>query len=249
MSKMVYWIFGRGASISCNLTWDMLEMSGLSRSEKITRICSSLKKAQTDPKLDVGFYHRLIDSLEIGTDDNWKHTFSTLNWDTLFERAIAERNWSALPKWLTSSLVYHWNGSIETEGTNTFVSPGLLLRSPMILPDDPPKSRKTRSVEGNYAFNKMGWTKALIICGVSFGNKCDDTLIHLVKWIHDELPIGECHCIVVNRSKDALERTAQYLQKYLWRKVKCVESGIEDWIKNGCAELFDMGAIKERDKG
>lgn len=243
--KNVYWIFGRGASISCNLRWDMPEMNGLSRDKKISRICSDLKNEQEKEEINTDVYNCLLNFLGKNTNikDGWKHTFSALNWDTLFERAIVERNWKVVPKWLTSSMVYHWNGSIETGQSCATTESGLLLRSPFVLPDDLPESRKTKSIEGNYAFNKMGWTHALVICGVSFGNKCDETLIHLIKWVHDELPIGECHCIIVNPCKSALDQISQYLQEYMWREMKLVKNGIIEWIDQQCPELYKIGAL------
>lgn len=242
--KNVYWIFGRGVSLSCQLDWNTTEIADFdskTRDEQIALICTHLSKAQKDSTFDITPYRSLIDLCEKQTTAPHKHTFSTLNWDTLGEMAINERHWEIRPHWITDSHIYHWNGTIEDGSRNDFTDKGLLRRSPFILPKDSPDFRK-KSIEGNHAFNKMGWSHYLVVCGVSFSedNPCDETLIKLIEWVEDDLPIGECHCLIVNRSKDALERATRKLQKFMWREIIPVKSNFDDWVKTGCPELQSL---------
>lgn len=245
--KNVYWIFGRGVSLSCQLNWNTTEIADFdskTRDEQLTLICTHLSEAQQDSRIDITPYLSLIDLCEKQTTPPHQHTFSTLNWDTLGEMAIDERHWDTEPDWITSSHIYHWNGTIENGGKNDLINQGLLRRSPFILPNDSPAFRQ-RSIEGNYAFNKMGWSHYLVICGVSFSedNPCDETLIKLIEWVQDDLPIGECHCIIVNRSKNALERTTKKLKQFMWREIIPVQSNFDDWVKAGCPELQSLQVL------
>lgn len=244
----MYWIFGRGMSLACKLSWDVREIAGFvskNRTEQIKLICASLNKAQQSRVVDIGPYRRMFDLCDARTTAHFKHTFSTLNWDTLAEIAIKERRWKILPRWITGSHIFHWNGTIEEQGRDQFISNRLLRRSPFILPSDEADFRK-KSLEGNTAFAKMGWTHVLAICGVSFmpENKCDETLIKLIEWVHDDLPIGECHCFIINNSSEAISRTKEKLEKFLWRKIIPICRPLDEWVRSGCPELETVGVLQ-----
>ncbi len=234
-NKQVFWIMGRGVSVSCGLDWNKKNWNDV----RLEEIRERLKEIQQN--VDTKPLDRLLDHCENLTDLDWKHTFSTLNWDTLFEKAINKRGWMETPKWMSSSHVYHWNGTIEKHPNNGECEK-LTGRSPMVLPPDPPSSRG-KSVEANFAFAEMGWAEVLVICGVSFANDCDDALICLIEWVQDELPIGEVRCIVVNYDGEALKRSCEKLQKYMRQPIIPVNQLFEDWINGGCKELQEAGVF------
>ncbi len=76
MAQQVIWLFGRGLSIGCGLTWDVpKEWAALPRSETIANICSTLRAEMDSIRVDQQ-HSRVTKVLAQRTNAGWGNFFS-----------------------------------------------------------------------------------------------------------------------------------------------------------------------------
>ncbi|HEY0294369.1 MAG TPA: hypothetical protein VGC69_03425 [Bordetella sp.] len=232
------WLFGRGLSCNCGLTWTVPESwRSLPRDEQIERIKPAIRTEMNSPNVDISSIRRLLDDLAAKTPDGQKHRFGTTNWDYLLQREILVRShdaWDGIqPVWLAESHVSHINGTAEELENNAH-------RSPFLLEEDA-YDKRTKSVEADNFYNFMigGWR--FVVVGMSFECEIDRFLLYSLGRVQDDLPIGESTWLVVNRNYEALEKTRTAIADHLPRaKIVAVQSSFSDWQNNGYSGLWDM---------
>src|ERR1700683_2239261 len=117
--ETVVWLFGRGLSIECGLTWTEPEdwKTLFLRSERIERIKPSLRAEMDSPLVNTAPIRDFLIFLNQHTPLEWRHLFVTTNWDCLLQRELsAVVSGSYLPHWLRHSAgshVHHLNGTVE----------------------------------------------------------------------------------------------------------------------------------------
>ena len=237
MGNCVNWLFGRGASIGCNLAWEVpSEFLELPREEKIENIKRELIRASRHPSVDTSVYRKFLQNLSSRTNSSWKHRFGTTNWDCLLEKEIDALNLEILPSWLADSHVFHINGTIEDWGSKEF-------RSPFLLEDDSYLQR-TPTPETNIFFNFMIWDTFFIVVGMSFECEMDRFLLASLNKVEDDLPIGNSLWLVLNPDKEALQISSSRIASALPRsKVFVAPKRFEEWIDDGMIVLKDIGAF------
>jgi hypothetical protein len=230
MGRTLVWIFGRGASMSCNLTWHVPpEWSQESRDEQVRRIKETLSQEMERPNVTTEPYRILLSELAQGTNRDWNHLFATTNWDTLLEREIEALDLDVQPDWLDDSFVFHYNGSIET--------PSNEFRTPFLLETDLP-SQRNHSVEGNIAFNRMMWQRHFIVIGMSFDCPTDRFLLDEFGSVADHLPIGESRWIILNPNKTALDAVCNRIKSVLpFTQIVPIGKKFDVWLNEGLTEL------------
>ena len=234
MANCVHWFFGRGASIGCNLTWEVPSfLKGVPRERKIERIKRELIKASCHPSIDTSSYKRLLEILSTRTTTGWRHHFGTTNWDCLLEKEIDALNLEILPPWLANSHVFHINGTIEESDNKKY-------RSPFLLEDDSYRQR-TPTTEANIFFNSMIWGTFFVVVGMSFECEMDRFLLASLNMVEDDLPIGNSVWLVLNSDKDVLEISSSRITSALPRaKVFIAPKHFEEWIDDGMVALKDI---------
>jgi len=239
MSNCIYWLIGRGASISCNLRWEVPpELRKLERTEQIKEIKSALKTEMDSAKVTTEPYRQFLYLLGNHTVEGWRHSFVTTNWDYLLQKEINNLGLTILPSWLSSSHVYHINGTVEDLEDNS-------NRSPFILEDDGPEQR-IQTVEGNTAFTKMIWGQIFVVIGMSFECKADKFLLSSLNKIEDDLPIGESIWLIINPNEIVLNQSAQRIQRALPQARVCVlKEKFDGWVQNKMPELKNEGILKD----
>ena len=239
MKECLIWMFGRGASISCGLTWYVPdELRTVTRDEQIKKIKESLSQEMQEPHINTEPYRLLLTELAARTNPNWSHLFVTTNWDTLLEQEIERLNLDELSYWLQDSLVFHYNGSIE--------GPSNQFRTPFLLETDS-ASQRNPTVEGNIAFNRMIWQRYFIVVGMSFECPTDRFLLDELGSVENQLPIGESNWIILNPDEDALDAVCNRIQAVLpAAKIFPVEIKFEEWLSDGISQLVDWGVVSER---
>jgi hypothetical protein len=237
MTQTVEWFFGRGLSIGCGLTWAVPQgWNVLSRDEIITRTIAALDSEMSASHVNTSEISSFLNFIAHNTSNEWNHRFHTTNWDYLLQREIGNLGLSVLPKWLSSSHVYHWNGSIEPPFNNT-------LRSNIVLETDKPAARLA-SHEGNLAFNKCLWSKTFVVMGMSFECDVDQLMLQALSKHEDKMSMGEAQWIVVNPCAQALKATSTRLRAALPAvTVIEVQSAFSGWLKDGFPQLKSRGAI------
>jgi len=239
MKDSATWIFGRGASVACNLKWIVPEdWKTLGREKQISLIKKQLKIEMDSDQVDTLPYKNLLSALSLRTNENWCHLFITTNWDYLLEKEIYNLGLQVLPKWLCDSFVFHLNGTIEELEDNS-------NRSPFLIETDKASDRE-KTVETNIAFNKIAWRQFFIVVGLSFRCEMDKFTLSILNTVEDDLPIGESCWIVVNPNETELKDTMSIIQGYLPRaKFYPIEKGLNDWINSGLTELAKVGIINK----
>ncbi len=105
--KKIDWIFGRGLSIDCGLTWTVPVLWGVfPRELRIIMIKRSLRNQMDRMRIQVDPIGGFLNYLEKRADNGWRHEFYTTNWDYLLQRGIGGRGYSVCPKWLATSHVW-----------------------------------------------------------------------------------------------------------------------------------------------
>lgn len=235
--QCVYWLFGRGLSIGCNLRWTApQEWEGMQREEKIELIKITLRQEMEKRDIDCSVIRQLLRVLEQCTIEGWRHGFVTTNWDHLLQREILSQGWEVLPLWLVNSHVFHLNGTVEEleDSSN---------RSPFLLEEDP-SDQRCQTIEANKAYEKMIWQRAFVVVGMSFECETDKFLLSALGRVQDDLPIGESTWIVVNPDQDALRLSCSRITAKLPRAtVKEVCTTLSDWLASGLPELQTLGAL------
>lgn len=236
-SECVNWLFGRGLSIGCNLSWSApTEWRSIPREETIERIKGTLRKEMGSPSVDSSVIQRFLRFLEQQTAPNWSSRFITTNWDYLLQREIQALNLEALPDWLANSHVFHLNGTVEELEDNSH-------RSPFLLEEDS-AAQRCFTPEANIVYNQMMWDRTFVVVGMSFECETDKFLLSALGRVEDELPIGESTWVVVNRNSSALERSCSRIASVLPRaSVKDVCADFNSWFERGLPELQECGAI------
>lgn len=239
MTGSINWIFGRGVSIACNLSWSVPRAwDGIARDEKIEKIKIALRKEMGRPSINCSSINQLLQILKERTGNNWRNRFITTNWDYLIQREINALGLEVLPSWLADSHVYHLNGTIEDLVNNDH-------RSPFLLEEDP-SNQRCFTPEANIAYNHMIWDRTFVVVGMSFECETDKFLLSALGRVEDDLPIGESTWIVVNRNKEAIKLTCSRIQEALPRsEVIEVCTDFNSWLVGDLPELKTRGAISE----
>jgi len=237
MANCVHWLFGRGASIACNLSWVVPPyLLDLPREEKIENIKKEIIEASRHPSVDTNVYRKMLQNLSSRTNSGWRHRFGTTNWDCLLEREIHSLNLARLPPWLANSHVFHINGRVEDRGHNKF-------RSPFLLEDDSYLHR-TPSPEANIFFNFMTCGTFFVVVGMSFECEMDRFLLASLNKAEDDLPIGNSVWLVLNPDNEVCEISSSRIASALPRaKVFINPKRFEDWIDERMVALTDIGAF------
>lgn len=163
-AKTINWLFGRGLSIGCNLSWIVpSEWEKIHCEKKINQIKDTLRREMNSQDVDTSLIVRLLQLLANQTTLNWRNRFITTNWDYLLQREILALDFNEQPNWLANSHVYHLNGTVENLEDNS-------NRSQFLLEEDSINER-CYTVEANIIYNKMLWDSVFVVVGLSF--ECD----------------------------------------------------------------------------
>jgi hypothetical protein len=236
MSNCLVWLFGRGASASCGLTWTVpKQWHSIDRSSQVDLIKSAIRQEMNASYIDTRPYKNLLENLNKSTY-KWHHRFITTNWDYLLQREIEEMGLSVTPHWLPETQVYHLNGTVEDFGDSN-------IRSPFLLETDSASMRK-QTVEANVAFNHLIWQSYFIVIGMSFSCEMDRSFLSAISSVQDDLPIGESTWLIVNRSKDSLDMVALHLQTALPRAhISILQLDFNVWVNGPMEELKALGVL------
>lgn len=231
-TKVVNWLFGRGLSIDCNLTWQVPEKwKNYDREKKIKLINEALLLEMDESYVDCKVITNLINKLSKQPTKNLCHRFITTNWDYLLQREISKLNLVRKPVWLKSSHVYHLNGTIENIPVKT-------NRSPFLLEEDL-YSQRVSTIEAEKVYNEIVWGLLFVIVGMSFECETDKFLLQSIQKIEDYLPIGISTWIIINPCDDALNQSCQNIQHHLPRATLIpIKNTLSDWIDHGMPDLF-----------
>ncbi|MDP3515609.1 MAG: hypothetical protein Q8S94_00445 [Pseudohongiella sp.] len=237
MTQTVNWIFGRGVSIGCNLSWGVPStFSQYSREEKIGHIKAALRVEVQRGHIDTSSLASFLSNLSSRTSADWRHRIITTNWDILLETEIAALGLADLPKWLADSYVYHLNGTIEEHASTTHLSPFLL--------EEDGYAQRTQTTEANRIFSYLVWSRVFIVIGMSFECETDRFLLGSLRNIEDEMPIGESTWIVLNPDASALAASSSRIATALPRaKVYSMQIDFKAWIDEGMAPLSSIGVF------
>jgi len=232
--RMVVWLFGRGLSIECALSWSVPSAwKVFPREDRVAKIKARLLAEMDSPDVDIRVLRRFLDLLK-QTARGWRHLFITTNWDFLLQRELGSM-FSEVPHWLRDTHVFHFNGTVE-------VLPDNSRRSDFLLEDDGPelRTRSFRTHEAREAFNRMTWESVFVVVGMSFECQPDRFLLRYLGRVKDMLPIGGSDWIIVNRDEDALNRVRELILAELPNaRVECVARRFSDWLN---ARLPELGA-------
>lgn len=236
-SECVNWLFGRGLSCACNLSWGVpLEWENLPREEKIERIKETLRKEMGSRTIDGSVIKRLLGILELHTAPNWRNRFITTNWDYLLQQEIETLDLNVQPRWLANSNVFHLNGTVEDLEDNSH-------RSLFLLEEDP-AAQRCSTPEADAAYEQMIWDRTFVVVGMSFECDTDKFLLNALGRVEDDMPIGDSTWVVVNRNPRALELSCSRIARALPRAtVKPVCADFNGWLESGLRELQECGAI------
>jgi len=236
MSKCLVWLFGRGASAACGLTWTVPEpWHSINRDKQVEMIKSAIRQEMNAPHIDTRPYKSLLAHLK-KSSNQWHHQFVTTNWDYLLQREIVEMGLSADPHWLSETGVYHINGSVEELGAINY-------RSDFLLETDLASMRK-QTVEANDAFNHVLWSRYFIIIGMSLSCEMDRSFFYAISRHQDNLPIGESDWLIVNSSQDSLDMVASHIQAAIPRAdISVLKVDFGAWVNGPMKELQTLGVL------
>jgi len=232
--QTINWLFGRGLSMVCGLPWTVPELyESFDRSEKISRIKSALKSEMEKPSVDTSPIMSFLKQLSSNNSENITHRFITTNWDNLLQREISLLKLEELPGWLSTSHVFHMNGTVEELDDNS-------NRSPFLLEEDTYDVRNF-SPEADDLCNKILWEKLFIVVGMSFECETDRFLLSSLGRASDDMPIGESKWLVLNFDWDDMSTACVKIKQRL--PEACVMGrrvDFEKWIDNGLYDLKYM---------
>ncbi len=239
MTRVVEWFFGRGLSIGCGLHWTVPEVwKAFSREDQCTLIRQAIQREMSAPHIDTRSIERFLDTLAAKTTQGWQHRLHTTNWDYLLDREISRRFpvGTDKPQWLTSSLVYHHNGTAEMPSSNPF-------RSHLLLESDPHTARSP-SPESNSAFEKLIYSRLFVVVGMSFECAVDRFLFRALNRVQDDLQVGESCWIVVNPSASAVKETHSKILDALPAAAVCTRAvNFGYWVQKKLPELINHGVL------
>jgi len=240
MPNECIWLFGRGASIANGLPWavphewkrDLIE-ERVSREAHMGMIIEIVRREMYNSSVDCSPYRRLINLMATRTVDGGKHMLLTTNWDYLLQLEvndwIAENQPGYVPRFLSTSHVFHLNGTAEPgESPN---------RSPFLLETDSVSYRK-KSYEANKAFNTLLWSTLVVIVGMSFECDTDKGFLAALSAHEDNIPMGEALFVVVDPDKKTLDNIGGKLSKCFPNASQyLVNSGFLEWVNSEMPEL------------
>lgn len=236
----VVWIFGRGASIACNLRWvvptERIFESRLLQAEKIK---AALQKEMDLPTIDTAPYKLLLSELSRRKAPEWLHRFVTTNWDYLLRREISRQSWQMLPTWLEDSHVYHLNGTVECSPGSNIQN----LRSPFMLETDQAHER-IPSKEFDDALKFFGWRKHFVVIGMSFSCPADRDFLGFLHRIKDVQSVGASRWHVVDPSEEAGAEVRSRIKMALpGADITVSQKGFREWVVDGMPELIRWGVL------
>jgi len=234
MKNDLIWFFGRGASISCNLKWEMPDAwKNLEREKQIRAINEALPKEMDRKEIDSRPYKDLLSTLASKTSNTWRHYFITTNWDYLLQREIQRLSLTVLPSWLANSHVFHLNGTVESWGNQK-------RRSQLLLPTDEPSFRKA-SFESNQAMVYARDHNTFVVVGLSFSYDIDKTLLDVFSAMQDDCIIGNSSWVIIDYDKTSLANIVNQLKEiFPAATIKANEIDFGSWVANGMPELKEM---------
>lgn len=238
------WLFGRGASIDCGLSWVIpskwardYEKGKIDREKHITRITNAINDVMDGLPVPTNSYRKLLDTMASRTVAQGHHKPMTTNWDYLLQREVIAWTEDNKPGWAprflsTHSTVYHFNGSAE---------PGEFQnRSPFLLETDDADIRRS-TYEANHAFNLLLWSTLVVIVGMSFECDIDKGLLSALRAHEDNLPIGSAHFVILDPCKKTLDDTYKKLAACFPRASGIiVNRSFSEWVNDGMSELDNL---------
>ncbi len=235
----VAWLFGRGASVACNLRWVVpSEWTVDDRSLQVEKIRGKILAEMDHPDIDTRPYQQLLETLARRTKPGWKHAFFTTNWDYLLQREILRLGLNFVPPWLQDTHVFHLNGTVEYTTSSNILG----LRAPFLLERDSFRQRTT-SQEFNLALQSLFWRRDFIVVGVSFSCETDRTFLTILRKAR-LLAVGAARWHVVDPSPQSGEAVASRIASALPEaKVTSSTTGFAEWVTQGMPELSQMGVL------
>jgi hypothetical protein len=192
------------------------------------------------PNIDTLDIKRFLDILAAKTRQGWQHRFHTTNWDYLLQHEISQRFpfGTVKPWWLTSSHVYHHNGTAEDPSSDP-------LRSQFLLESDPQNARKP-SHESETAFEKLVSSRLFVVVGMSFECSVDRFLFSALEQVQEHLPVGESCWVVMNPSANTLRDTHSKILDALPATAVCTRAlTFGHWVQKGLPELVYRGVFEQ----
>lgn len=235
----VAWLFGRGASVACNLRWVVpSEWTVDDRSLQVEKIQGKILTEMDHPDIDTRPYQQLLETLARRTKPGWKHAFFTTNWDFLLQREIIRLGLTMVPHWLSETHVFHLNGTVESTASSK--NPG--LRAPFLLERDSAHDR-TPSKEFSYALQTLSWRQHVIVIGVSFSCVTDQAFLAILRSV-ETLPVASARWHVVDPSLQFGATVRDRITAALpGSKVTLSTIGFAEWVTQGMPELSQMGVL------
>jgi len=237
MSGCLVWIFGRGASAACGLTWTVpIGLKKLDRDSQVSKIKLAIGQEMNSVYIDTIPYKNLLNKLGARTNSDWCHRFITTNWDYLLQREIENLDFRVAPRWLPNTHVFHLNGSVEKFEDNGY-------SSPFLLETDAVEFRE-QTVETNVAFNHLIWQQTFIVVGMSFSCEMDRSFLGAIRRVEDDLPIGESHWLILNRNKAGLKQVRKLIKAALPQaSLNSLLADFGSWTQGQMDELVQMGVL------
>jgi hypothetical protein len=230
----IVWMFGRGASIACNLAW-AVPQAWLNENRTVlkAKIKAALLGEMARSEINTRPYKALLAELAHRTSPGWQHRFLTTNWDTLLQREIDALPLTRAPEWMPETHVFHLNGAVE----NLLESDGVCRRSPFLLETDTATDR-TSSLEFNQALQFIVWRQAFVVIGMSFSCPTDRAFLAILHSIEDDLPVGFAWWLVINPDSDSAQEVAARIKAALPKAlVTYVVMAFEQWVQEGMSQL------------
>ena len=236
-TQCIAWLFGRGLSISCNLSWTVPpEWNALPCEVQIQKIKETLRSEMNSKNINCSTITNLLGILKQHTAIGWRNLFLTTNWDNLLQREILSLGLTTLPPWLSSSHVFHINGTIEDLSDNTH-------RSPFLLEQDP-ATQRCSTVEAKKAYEKIIWDRTFVVVGMSFECEMDKFLLSSLGRVQDDLPIGESEWFVINPDGKSLNKSCSHIQSALpHAKIHRLQFSFDQWLERKLQELQSHGVL------
>lgn len=240
------WIFGRGASVACNLRW-VVPSEGMARerSFQVEKIKAAVRKEMDQSTVDTEPYKLLLSALSRRTAPGWQHRFVTTNWDYLLQREISWRGFKVLPSWLEDSHVFHLNGTVED-------SPGAKIpevRSSFLLETDQGSDR-TATVEFDRTLKFIEWRRHFVVIGMSFSCQIDRAFLALLHRARDSRSVGHSSWHVVNLSEEANVKVCDLIKEALpGANVTASQKGFRNFVIDGMDELARWGVLASAQHG
>jgi len=237
VNNCAVWLFGRGLSIACNLTWTVPHSwLWIPRWCRVALIKRRIRSEMNRPIIRPRIIQAYLQTIQNRTQPGWRHLFVTTNWDYLLQKEIEALHLTVQPPWMANSHVFHVNGTVEVLANNT-------KRSPFLLEQDQAAQRHF-TPEASMAYGYMIWQRTFIVVGMSFECETDRFLLSALNRVEDDLPIGESTWFLVNSHPQALATSSARISTALpHARVIPLATTFEAWLNNNCAELRAHGVL------